>query len=116
MAADADRGDEAGPATVEFGSVMFGFDSTSRWVIVDWLMNWTVREVSGASSLAKKAPAPGFGQGTVNGEVEVAGLPVIARRDAPLDADAQDVAAAVDDGDDGVVAGRGGGGPLPATY
>ena len=34
---------------------MFGFDSTSRCVIVDWLMNRTVRDVSGAESLEKKA-------------------------------------------------------------
>src|SRR4051794_40311216 len=44
-----------GPRSGELGSGMFGFDWISRWVMVDWLMNWMVREVSGASSLAKKA-------------------------------------------------------------
>jgi hypothetical protein len=45
-----------GPRKVELGSVMLGFDSTVRWVMVDWLRSWIVREVSGAWSLAKKAP------------------------------------------------------------
>src|SRR5262249_28945209 len=45
-----------GPRNVELGSVMLGFDSTSRWVMVLWLMNWMVREVSGAWSFPKQAP------------------------------------------------------------
>ena len=44
-----------GPRIVELGSGIFGFDSTSRWVIVDWLINRTVREVSGAALLEKNA-------------------------------------------------------------
>ena len=45
-----------GPRRVEFTSVMFGLDSTSRWVMVDWLRNRTVREVIGVPVLAKKTP------------------------------------------------------------
>ena len=50
----ADVGEERqviGPATVEVGlpPSAFGFDSTSRSVTVDWLMNRTSREVSGPS-------------------------------------------------------------------
>jgi hypothetical protein len=51
----ADRRHEAGPAQRESSSVTLGFDSTSRWVMVDWLMNWIVRDVSGAVLLANIA-------------------------------------------------------------
>ena len=45
-----------GPRSGELGSVMFGSDWTSLWVIVDCAICWTVREVKGPWSLAKKAP------------------------------------------------------------
>src|SRR6516165_3228751 len=44
-----------GPYRGDVLSVRSGLESTSRWVTVDWLMNWMVREVRGAALLAKKA-------------------------------------------------------------
>ena len=54
--ADADRGDEARPAhgRVRVGDVRIRLRPRAA-VIVDWLMNWMVREVSGAWLLAKNA-------------------------------------------------------------
>ena len=96
-----------GPRRVEFASVMFGFDSTSRWVMVDWLMNWTVRDVSGAALLANSAAVRASASAPSTAKVSAAASPVIAGATPALDAHAQDVAAPVDDGDDRVVAGRG---------
>src|SRR5262249_6402861 len=45
-----------GPKRGLFGSRRSGLVFSSLGVIVVWLMNWIVREVKGASSLAKKAP------------------------------------------------------------
>ena len=72
-----------GPRRVEFGSVMLGFDSTSRWVIVDWLMNWTVREVSGAGLLAKNAPVRALATAPSTAKISAAALPVIAGATPP---------------------------------
>ena len=84
---------------------MLGFDSTSRWVIVVWLMNWMVREVSGAWSLAKNAPVRASATAPSMANDQRCRVAGDRRGDAALDADAEDAAVAVDDGDDGVVAG-----------
>ncbi len=96
-----------GPRRVELGSVMSGLESTSRCVMVDWLMNWTVREVNGAALLEKNAPVRASARAPSMAKVSVAGSLVICGRDVALDAHAQQIAAAIDDGDDGIVAGRG---------
>ena len=81
-----------GPRKVELGSVMFGSESTSRSVIVDWARSCAVRDVSAALSVAKKGPRPGLGQGAIDGEDELLGAPRDRGRDVPLDADTPAVA------------------------
>ena len=72
-----------GPRTVEFGSVMFGFDSTSRCVIVDSLMFWIVRDVSGAALLAKNAPVRALAIAPSMAKTSIALLPVISGATPP---------------------------------
>src|SRR5947209_18869031 len=48
-----------GPFRVEFGSAMLGSDSTSRWVLVEWLLNWMVGGVGGACVVQKQAQGGG---------------------------------------------------------
>ena len=66
-----------GPRSVEFGSVMFGSESISRWVMVDWLMIWMVREVRGAWLLPKNAPVRALATAPSMAKVSAAGLPVM---------------------------------------
>ena len=66
-----------GPRNTEFGSVMLGFEFTSRSLMVDWLMNWTVREVSGPPLLAKYAPVSAFAYAPSTANTRLLGLPVI---------------------------------------
>ena len=54
-----------GPRTVESGSLMLGFDCTSRCVIVLWLMLRTVRDVNGPT-VGVGSPVVGSGSsGTI---------------------------------------------------
>jgi hypothetical protein len=80
-----------------------GFDSTSRSVIVVWLMNRTVRDVSGAWSLEKNAAVRAL-----------ATAPSIAKPASPIDDRRQHagfnthprIRRHVDDGDDRILAGE----------
>ena len=93
---------------------MLGLDWISRWVMVDWLRFWIVREVSGAWSLAKKAPVRASARAPSTAKTRLLAFAGDRRGDAVLDPDAEDPAAPVDDGDDRVVGGVGGGRPLRA--
>ena len=72
-----------GPYSGEFWSVTSGLESTSRWVMVDWLMKPMLREVNGAWSLAKKAAVRASATAPSMAKVRVAGLLVIAGETLP---------------------------------
>ena len=81
-------------------------------MIVDWLMNRTVREVSGASVRCRIAVGEQAAVRALATAPSMANTSVVGvgdgRQHVGLDAHAEDAAVAIDDGDDRVLARRGG--------